>query len=228
MDIIDDDQSKLMVIARTAGIWYLVMAISGVLGFMIYHPQVYDADPQQTWTNLVEGERLARLRLLLEFVIILSQALTALWFYRLFRNINGWASLATLIWGTVNAIVILISALSMVAAIQLALSSPGMEDKVAGIDLLTKIISNAWGIGGLFFGLWLIPLGYIITSSKRMPVGLGRTLILGGIGYLVSTFIKYAGISGSWVGALTLPATVGEFWMIGYLLIFGIRPRKEQ
>jgi hypothetical protein len=226
MDI-NDKQNQLVSLARTAGVWYFIMAISGIFGFLILHPQVYDADPQQTLTNLVEGESLARLRLLLEFAIIVSQALTAVWFYRLFRNINEWAALATGIWGTVNAVVIMISAISMGSAIETALSSQVMEDKVVIIDLLTNLISNAWGIGGLFFGLWLIPLGYIITRSKRMPVWLGRTLIIGGIGYLIGTAINYAGITGLWAGALTIPATVGEFWMIGYLLIFGIRPEND-
>lgn len=224
---INDKQSQLMAIARTAGIWYLIMAISGILGFMIVHPQVYNADPQQTLTNLTDGNTLARLRLALEMVIIVSQALTAVWFYRLFRNINEWAAWSTGIWGTVNAVAIMISAISMGAAIKVALSSQLMEDKLVLIDLLTHLISNAWGVGGLFFGLWLIPLGYIITSSGRMPVWLGRTLIIGGIGYLISTFINYMGISGSWTGLLTIPATIGEFWMIGYLLIFGIRPVNE-
>jgi len=203
------------------------MAISGILGFMIVHSQVYNADPQQTVENLVEGEGLARLRLLLEFMIVISQALTAVWFYRLFRNINEWAAWATGIWGTVNGMIILVSAISMGAAINIALSSQVIEDKVVLIDLLNNLISNSWRIGGLFFGLWLIPLGYIVTSSGRMPVWLGRTLIIGGIGYLVSTFLKYAGMSGSWLGTLTIPATLGEFWMIGYLLIYGIRPGDE-
>ncbi len=225
---INHKQSRLVAIARTAGIWYLLMAVSGILGFLILHPQVYDADPHQTLSNLVEEESLARARLLAEFVIIISQALTAIWFYRLFRNINEWAALATGIWGTVNAVAILISAISMGAAIELAMSSQVMEDKVVIIDLLTSLVSNAWGIGGLFFGLWLIPMGYIITSSKRMPVWLGRVLIVGGIGYLMSTGLKYFGISGSWTATLTLPATLGEFWMIGYLLIFGIRPENGQ
>ncbi len=220
---IHNNPGQLVAIARTAGIWYLLMAISGILGFMVFHAQVYDADPQQTVTNLVKGESLARLRLLLEFVIIVSQVLTAVWFYRLFRDINEWAAWSVGIWGTVNAVVIMISAISMGTAIKIAHSSLMTEDKVVLIDLLTTLISNAWGVGGLFFGLWLIPLGYIITSSKRMPVWLGRTLILGGIGYLISTFINYLGVSGSWIASLTIPATIGEFWMIGYLLIFGIR-----
>ena len=75
--------------------------------------------------------------------------------------------------------------------------------------------------------LAIIPLGYIITSSKRMPIWLGRTLIAGGIGYLISTSINYIGIESPLISYLTLPATVGEFWMIGYLLIFGIRPENK-
>lgn len=221
----EQTQSQQVRIARTTGIWYLMMAISGILGFMVFHSKVYTSDPQQTLTNLVEGTTTARIRLVLEFLIIISQALTAVWFYRLFRNTSEWAAWATGIWGMVNAVMIMVSALSMGAAIKIATSERLLEDQIIMIDLLTQLISNSWNVGALFFGLWLIPLGYLVTSSKRMPVWLGRTLIIGGIGYLLSTFLKYSGITGSWMGALTLPATIGEFWMIGYLLIFGIREK---
>lgn len=225
---INDKQSELVTTARTAGIWYLAMAISGILGFLIFHPQVFDSeDSQKTLTNLIDLESLARTRLLLEFAIIVSQALTAVWFFKLFRNINEWAAWAVGIWGMINSVAIMISAISMGSAIEIASSSQTVEDKVILIELLSSLITNAWGVGGLFFGLWLIPLGYIITSSKRMPVWLGLTLIAGGIGYLISTTINYIGIESPLLGYLTLPATVGEFWMIGYLLIFGIRPVNE-
>ena len=55
---------------------------------------------------------------------------------------------------------------------------------------------------------------------------LGRTLIVGGIGYIASTFLNYGGLEYSWIDLLTIPATIGEFWMISYLLIFGIRATK--
>ncbi len=220
-----DKQRELVTTARTAGVWYLIMAISGVLGFLIFHRQVFDSqDAQKTLANLTDLESLARTRLLLEFAIIVSQALTAVWFYRLFRNINEWAAWSVGIWGMINSVAIMISAISMGAAIEIANSSQSLDDKVILIELLSSLIINAWGVGGLFFGLWLIPLGYIITSTKRMPVWLGRTLIAGGIGYLISTAINYLGIESPLLRYLTVPATVGEFWMIGYLLIFGIRP----
>lgn len=225
---INDKQSELVTTARTAGIWYLIMAISGILGFLIFHPQVFDSeDSQKTLTNLIDLESLARTRLLFEFAIIVSQALTAVWFYRLFRNINEWAAWSVGIWGMINSVVIMISAISMGSAIEIANSSQTVEDKLILIELLSSLVTNAWSVGGLFFGLWLIPLGYIITSTKRMPIWLGRTLIAGGIGYLISTSINYIGIESPLLGYLTVLATIGEFWMIGYLLIFGIRPVNE-
>lgn len=222
---LNEQQTTLSSTARTAGIWYLMMAISGILGFMVFHPQVFDSeDTQKTLSHLMDQTSLARTRLLLEFAIIISQALTAVWFYRLFRNINEWAAWSVGIWGMVNAVAIMISAISMGSAIEMANSSLALEDKLILIELLSNLISHAWAIGGLFFGLWLIPMGYIIISSKRMPLWLGRTLIAGGIGYLLSTTLRYAGLESSFLDFLTLPATIGEFWMIGYLLIFGIRP----
>ena len=225
---INNKESEQVRTARTAGIWYFIMAVSGIFGFLIFHSQIFDPeDSQKTLSNLINLKSLARTRLLLEFSIIVSQALTAVWFYKLFRNINEWAAWTVGIWGLVNSVIIMISAISMGSAIEIASSSDPFEDKVLLIELLRSLISNVWRVGGLFFGLWLIPLGYIITNSKRMPVGLGRTLIAGGIGYLISTTINYIGFESSLLSYLTIPATVGEFWMIGYLLIYGIRPANE-
>lgn len=224
----NDTQRQLVKTAKTTGIWYLVLAISGMLGFLIFHPQLFDSkDSQKTLTNLINLESLARTRLLFEFAIIVSQALTAVWFYKLFRNINEWAAWTVGIWGMVNSVTIMISAIAMSSAIEIASSSQTLENKVILIELLSSLITNAWGVGSLFFGLWLIPLGYIITSSKRMPVWLGRILIIGGISYLISAVINYIGIKSPVLDFITVPATVGEFWMIAYLLIFGIRPINE-
>jgi hypothetical protein len=224
--IVNNEQTQMIKTARTTGIWYLMMAISGILGFMVFHSQIFvSGNPEQTLTNLVELESIARIRLLLEFAIVISQALTAVWFYKLFKDNYEWEAWTLAIWGMVNALAIMISAISIASAIGVANSDiSAMQDKVLLIQVFQNIISNAWGIGGLFFGLWLFPMGYIVIKSKRMPVWLGRFIILGGIGYLISTVIRYAGIDFSFNKYLMLPATIGEFWMIGYLLIFGIRP----
>lgn len=227
--ITNEEHKQLVRTARVAGIWYLMLAITGILGFLVFHSKVYVSnDPEQTLANLADPESFSRIRLVFELLIVLSQALAALWFYKLFRSISEWEAWAVGTWGTVNSVVIMVSAIAMAAAIQIA-DSPvqAQEDKIVLIDLLGQIIRHSWKVGGLFFGLWLIPMGHIVITSKRMPLWLGRTLVLGGYGYILSTLISYMGVQHPWLNALTLPATVGEFWMIGYLLSYGIRPFNQ-
>lgn len=223
----DDQQKELVSTARAAGIWYLVLAIAGVLGFLVLHPQVYIAEQiEQTVTNLQEQETLARWRLLSELVIILSQALAAVYFFKLFKEINHFAAWCLAAWGMMNAAAIMMSAVAMGGAIQIANTDLPLNDKLVMVQIFVQIIKNAWGVGGLFFGLWLIPMGYIVISSQRMPVWLGHTLMLGSAGYIASAFLNYAGLEYSWIDLLTIPASIGEFWMIGYLLTVGIRLPK--
>ena len=223
----NDQQKELVRTARITGFWYLVLAISGVVGFLVLHPQIYvSGDLPQTVANLSEHETIARLRLLLEFAIVISQALAAIYFFKLFKDINHFASWALAAWGTMNAGMIMISAIAMGGAINVANTTLVMSDKLIMIQIFVQVVKNAWGVGSLFFGLWLIPMGCIVVSSQRMPVWLGRTLIIGGAGYIASAFLSYAGFRFSWIDFLTIPATVGEFWMIGYLFVFGIRPQQ--
>ena len=221
----DQNRARQIKTARVTGIWYLLLAISGMLGFLLLHAKIYQTnDPQQTLDNLVSKLTVARVRLLLEFVIVVSQALAAVWFYRLFRDINPWAAWAVGAFGMMNAVAIMISAMSMGAFIDIA-NATGTDgnSKLIQVQLLGQMIRHAWGVGGLFFGLWLMPMGYIVMTSKCMPYWLGCVLVGGGIGYLLTTFLGYAGLKNSMLDFLTLPATVGEFWMVGYLLVYGIR-----
>lgn len=223
------EHKKIIGTARVTGIWYLCLAVFGMLGFLVFHSKIYiSSDPEQTLTNLTELETLSRVRLLFELLIVLSQALAAVWFYKLFKRYSDWEAWALGIWGSVNAVVILISAISMAAAIQIANSDvQSFENKILLIDVLGQLIKHSWNVGGLFFGLWLLPMGHIVITSKRMPLWLGRTLIAGGVGYILSTLIVYMGFQHSLLNVLTIPATIGEFWMIGYLLIYGVRPEER-
>ena len=103
--------------------------------------------------------------------------------------------------------------------------APG-GDVAATVQLLYEGSSKLWGVGALFFGLWLLPMGYVAATSGRMPKGLGWTLLVGGAGYILSAFLSngFEGAPRWLVEGLTLPASIGEFWMIGYLLSVGIRP----
>jgi len=76
----------------------------------------------------------------------------------------------------------------------------------------------------MFFGLWLIPMGWLVVRSNWLLLPLGWILIAGGAGYLVSAFVSYAFPNADLAAQLlTVSATIGEIWITGYLVILGIR-----
>ncbi|WP_277211744.1 DUF4386 domain-containing protein [Isoptericola croceus] len=206
-------------VARTTGLLYLAMAFVGVPGFLVIRPVLFDHDsPAATMAQLVENEALARVGIGLELALVIVQALTALWFFRLFRTVDRFAAGALAAFGTVNAIAILVSAAGLATALEAALGGDA-----AGTQLMYALSGSLWGVGAVFFGLWLVPMG-LLARPAGMPRALGWILVAGGIGYVASAFVGYVvPDAGPLAQLLTAPATVGEFWMIGLLLWHGLR-----
>ncbi len=206
--------------SRLTGIFYLGLAITGVIAFLFVRDQLLvEGDAVATSTNLVKDETLARLGISAEIAVAGFQALVALWFFRLFRQKNSFVAGQIAAFGLINTIVILTASAMWITALNLALSDSQPEITM----LLFDIHENLWLVGKMFFGLWLLPMAYMAYVSK-LPRGITLFLVLGGVGYVLSTFT--AVILPDQTGlteALPIAATVGEFWMIGYLLF---KPKK--
>ena len=102
----------------------------------------------------------------------------------------------------------------------------GATGNAAELTQLSFVVSEQfWAVGGVFFGLWLIPLGVVVLRSRWMPRPLGVLLLAGGAGFVLSALTaQLVPGAGAVVVALTVPATVGEFWVIGHLLLRGVAP----
>lgn len=213
--------------ARTTGLLYLGFFITGILGSMLVRAQLFVADdPQGTLSNLTQHASLARIDIALELGIVLAQALTAVWFYRLFRSVGDFAASSLLVFGMVNAVAILGSAALLATALDAAgdASLTVTGGAAATVQLLYVASGHLWGVAALFFGLWLIPMGWLVIRSEWLPRPLGVTLIVGGVSYLLSAFVTYLFPGGDPAAQLlTIPATIGEVWIMGYLIIVGVR-----
>ncbi|MGL5823483.1 MAG: DUF4386 domain-containing protein [Nocardioides sp.] len=213
--------------ARLAGLLYLGLAITGGVGFLVIRNQLLVAgDPQGTLANLLAHESLARLGIVLEMSVVVTQALTAVWFYRLFRDVDSFAAGLIAAFGLINAVAILGSAAMLATALEVAagdvLARTG--DTAGMVQLLYVVSSHLWGVGAMFFGLWLIPMGWLVLHSRWLPRPLGWILIVGGVGYLLSAFVDYLfPAAGGAVDLMTVPATIGEVWIVGYLIVIGVR-----
>ncbi|WP_084073706.1 DUF4386 domain-containing protein [Demequina sp. NBRC 110052] len=215
--------------ARVTGVWYLGLAVTGMLGFLVLRPAFHAEDWDSTVDNLAHFPSRTLVFVALELAIVLTQALASVYFYKLLRPLNAAAAWAVAVFGMVNAVAIMGSAATLSVAASVASDAtlaPG-GDVAATVGLLWTIADAWWAVGAVFFGLWLIPMGHVARSSGRFPVALGWVLLVGGVGYVASAFLgAVPGVVPSGiVGAVSMPATVGELWMIGYLLSIGIRPR---
>lgn len=194
------------------------MGISGGCAYLLVRPELFVATaPFETLARLTEQANLARIGVALELATVVFQALTAVWFARLFRHVDMVAAMAVALFGIVNAVATMASAVMLRAALDATLGPVGAD---ASISHLLVLISNRfWDAGALFFGLWLLPMGWLVLKSRIGPRVLGWILLLGGVGYVTSVFIAVlAPDTGAWVAALPLLATVGEVWIIGLLL----------
>lgn len=213
--------------ARTTGLLYLGLAVTGALGSVVLRGQFFaDDDAAGTLANLTDDEGLARVAIAVELGIVVFQALTAVWFYRLFRSVDTFAAGSLAAFGIVNAVAILVSAAILATALDVSndasLAAPG--GAAATVQLLYVVSGHLWGVAGTFFGLWLIPMGWLVIRSRWLPRLLGWLLIVGGVGYVLSAFVAYLADGADLVaGLLIVPATIGELWIIGYLIIIGVR-----
>lgn len=214
--------------ARLTGLFYLGLAVMGVVGFLFVRAELFVTDDSAaTLANLMEQSSLARVGIAADLSIVLFQALAAIWFFKLFRNDNSFAAGSIAAFGLVNAAAILIatafSATALLVAGDATLAPGG--DQAATVQLLYVLNDGTWSLGGLFFGLWLIPMGYVVVKYRVMPAALGWVLMVGGVAYMLATYLaQVAPDAPAAIEALLITvATVGELWIVGYLLILGIR-----
>ena len=85
---------------------------------------------------------------------------------------------------------------------------------------------NKVRLAEIFWGLWLLPFGYLIYKSGLIPKILGGFLILGGIGYVINFMgpILAVNFTDSLVSTVAkIPSSIGEIGTCLWLLIVGVK-----
>ena len=78
----------------------------------------------------------------------------------------------------------------------------------------------------MFFGLWLIPMGVCVLRSGSMPRPSAGCSSPAASATCSAPSLRYVVPDADALAAsLAIPASVGEFWMIGYLLLRGLGRR---
>ena len=149
------------------GLFYLDLAITGALGFLVIPVAALRGRRSCCDTGPASRSTASRWRAPGSrwVLIVLTQALAAIWFYRLFRTADLLPQAASPLRPRQRR------------AIRTVGGAPRDDDRIAvdpigdaaTVQLLYLVGSNLWGVGALFFGLWLIPMGSCVLRSGWMP-----------------------------------------------------------
>lgn len=220
--------------ARLAGLIYLLVVLSGFF-HLLYVPSrlVVPGDAAATVGRLLAGESLFRLGILGGFVCYSAFLVLPVVLHRLLAPVQPTAALLMLV----------------LAAASVPFSFANLLNKVAILPLLSGVTTQAGGaaaiqgqvmqhlqayregngVAQIFWGLWLLPFGYLVAKSGFLPKGLGMVLVVGGLGYLADfgADLLWPGYHRLGLGPfITLPAGLGEVAICLWLLLVGVKARQ--
>lgn len=221
----------LLRLARVAGVFYLVVGITGGFSEGYLDPSLYvPGGAAATATNLAANPGLVRLGVVSHFTDAVFFVLTGVTLYALLKHVSKHAARLMVLPVVISAAVIAMSAVFTFVALQVATTDTYAaafgEGGTDGLSLLLLEIEH-YGIGAaqVFFALWLAPLGYLAHKSRLFPKPLAILLIVATVSYLADVVVAFLfpGLVGQVHAALSIVPGIAEVWMVLYLLIVGVR-----
>ena len=212
--------------ARIAGFLYLLLMLFGVFG-LLYAPNalVVQGDAVVTANNIKANEFLFRLSIVSTLISQVVNIFLVVFLYKLLKPVNKNYAALMVIFILVAVPIAMLSVLNKVAVL-LLLSGAGYlavfttNQLQALVPVFLDLHEYGMSIAGIFWGLWLFPMGYLVFKSNYIPKIIGVLLIIGGMGYLIDfvTFFVFPNFG----VVFSEYAFLGEVLMVFWLLIKGV------
>jgi hypothetical protein len=220
-------------LARIAGVLYLLVGIFGGFAQGCVYPKIYVAgDAAATAANLVANAGLVRLGVVADFFDNTIWVFLALILYRLLKDVNKSVANAMVVLVAIGAGITLLNAVFEFEGLRVATGAVNLAGfGAAGSNALALLLIDAQHYGlliaSIFFGLWLVPLGYLAYKSGWFPKALGVGLIVGGACYLVDMLAAFLvpDVGKAIHGYVTIPSAIAEVSMVLYLLVIGVKTK---
>jgi hypothetical protein len=218
-------------LARIAGVLYLLNGLFAGFAFgyvlaKVYVPGVAAA----TAANVLANSGLVRVGVVADLVQATIWVFLALVLQILLKHAHESAARAMVVLVAVGAAIVCLNDVFQFESVRIATDpSYGVALGAAGssalVLLLLEIHHYGFLVAQIFFGLWLVPLGYLAHKSGMFPKALGVLLVFGGGCYLVGLLAVFLVPDyGERVNVLvTIPSAIAEVAMVLYLLVVGVR-----
>jgi hypothetical protein len=218
--------------ARMAGFLYLQYIVITILADVIGRANVIVyGDAATTAKNIIAAALQFRIGFVADLMAGVLFILTAWTLYVLLKPVDQSLALLFLLLNVGGVAVQCFNNLNLLAALLLLSGADYLKvfqaDQLQALTMLfLTLYKNGFWICQIFFGAWLLPLGYLVFKSGFLPKILGIVIMIHGVGWLL-TFLQWFLFPD--FGAITyLTYTLGfisEFGLTLWLLIKGV---KEQ
>lgn len=216
--------------ARIAGIFYLLMAVTGPF-VLIYVPGklFVTGDAAATAANILANQSLFRVYIVVGLLSELFFISTVLALYRLLKEVDRQLATLMVILVLVEAPLAFLGVANQIATLSfvrgsdlLAVFDKAQRDALA--TLLINIDRQGIPVSELFWGLWLLPLALLVYRSGFLPRFLGVWLFLNGLAYVTISFTgmllpEHMRI----LNTIAFPLLLGEVAFLLWLLIVGAK-----
>ncbi|MBI9097214.1 MAG: DUF4386 domain-containing protein [Spirochaetaceae bacterium] len=223
-------------IARTAGLLYTLMIPLGIFGIM-YVPAtlVVAGDAAATAVNIVLNTGLFRLSIVAALLVQISHIFIVLLLYKLLISVNRNHAVLMVIFLLISVPLTMINELNNFAVLLLAGGADSLNAFTSGqVQALTSILLDLHEFGiliaGIFWGLWLLPMGYLVYKSDFLPKFLGVLLIIACSGYVIDSFSRmiFPGYGTTIMANIIVFTMFGEIVFPLWLLIKGVKVEEGQ
>src|SRR6184192_1471769 len=210
-------------LARIAGLLYLGTSVHFVFAVQVRSRVIQPVDAAATVHNIRASATLFRVGLVADLVSWAGFLATALALYLLLKHANQLAAVAMVAVGYSNTV-------NQYSAITIAMSAEyanglGQAGANALVLMFTDVQGNGLDINELFFGLWLLPLSYLVIKSRYFPRVIGGLLIIAGLSWIAQFLVILLAPSLKGVISFLGVGSDGELIFIGWLLVRGARAR---
>ena len=219
-------------LARIAGLLYLIVGIFAGFAVGYVSPKIYAPDDAATAAaNVVANTGLIRIGVVADLLQATVLVFLGMTLYLLLKRVHKNAATAMVVLVAIATTLMCLDKVFQFAALRVATDASyaaafGAAGANALVLLLLDIHHYGYLIAQIFFGLWLVPLGYLAYTSGMFPKALGVALIVGGVCYLVdmlALFLVPAVGESIHLFVGVIPPIIAEVWMVGYLLVRGVK-----
>ena len=215
--------------ARAAGILYVLLVICGLV-YLVYVPGqliVWD-DAATTLSNIRNSPSLFKLGIFIALCSFLIFTLLPLVLYRLLSKVHRNAAILMVLFSIISVPISFVNILNKFTVLDLIEKSNASNVTTLGLQnevmLCFENYSNGLEVLQIFWGLWLLPFGYLVYKSGFLPKVLGVFLMAGCFGYLITFvggFLIQDFSKTTLSSVASFPAATGEIGIALWLLIMG-------